>query len=98
MANVHVSKKPVILPQESLISYISPHLLNKTSLPVFFAYLRAPYDTPIVLAAFLKEPNVVGSMSSEEITDVLLSYIGLKPNQLLTLSIYSLPSFNLYLL
>ena len=35
---------------------------------------------PIALEAFLEESNVLGSMSSEEITNVLLSYIGLKPN------------------
>ena len=40
----------------------------------------APYATLIALAAFLKELNVVGSMSSEEINNVLLSCIGLKPN------------------
>ena len=55
----------------------------------FFAYLRVPYVTPIALTAFLKESNVVGSMSSEKITKVLLSYIGLKPNLAFTLSVYS---------
>ena len=49
-------------------------------LSLSFAYLRAPYVTSIALAAFLKESNVVGSMTFEEITNVLLSYIGLKPN------------------
>ena len=33
----------------------------------------------VALEAFLKESNVLGSMSLEEITNVLLSYIGLKP-------------------
>ena len=45
-----------------------------------FAYLRVPYVTSIALAAFLKDSNVVCSMSSKEITNVFLSYIGLKPN------------------
>ena len=35
---------------------------------------------PVELAGCLKELNVVGSMSSEEIVNVCLSYIGLKPN------------------
>ena len=39
-----------------------------------------PSLTPTALAAFLMEPNSVGSMSSEEITNDLLSYKGLKPN------------------
>ena len=47
------------------------------SLSLFFAYLRAPYDMLIALEAFLKESNVVGSMSSEEITSFLLSYMAL---------------------
>ena len=54
--------------------------LSLRSLSYCFAYLMTPSPTPIVLAAFLMESNVVGSMSSEEITNVLLSYIGLKPN------------------
>ena len=53
--------------------------LNEISF-LAFLYLRAPYDTLIALAAFLKESNVIGSLSSEEIMNVLLSYIGLKPN------------------
>ena len=61
------------------ISYNFSSFLTK-SLSLSFAYLRAPYVTSIALAAFLKESNVVGSMCSEEITNVLLSYIGLKPN------------------
>ena len=35
---------------------------------------------PVALEAFLKESNAVGLMLSEEIDNVLLSYIGLKPN------------------
>ena len=54
--------------------------LSLRSLSHCFAYLMTPSPTPIALAAFLMESNVVGSMSSEEITNVLLSYIGLKPN------------------
>ena len=50
------------------------------ALSLYFEYVRALYDMPIALAAFLKESNVVGFMSSEEITNVLLSYIDLKPN------------------
>ena len=61
------------------ISYIFSSFLTK-SLSLYFAYLRAPYLKPIALAAFLKESNVVGSMSFEEITNVPLSYVGLKPN------------------
>ena len=43
---------------------------------------------PVALEAFLKESNVVGLMSLEEIVNVRLSYIGLKPNLALNLSIY----------
>ena len=43
----------------------------------------------VALEAFLKESNVVGSKSLEEIVNVLLSYIGLKPN-------LAFKSFNLY--
>ena len=50
------------------------------SLSLFFTWIRVPYVTPIALAAFLKELNVVGSMSSKEMTNVLLLYKGLKPN------------------
>ena len=50
------------------------------SLSLFFACLIAPSVALIALAAFLIESNVVGFMSSEEITNVLLSYKGLKPN------------------
>ena len=60
-------------------AYIFSSFLTK-SLSLSFAYLRVPYATLIALAAFLKESNAVGSMSSEEITNVLLLYIGLKPN------------------
>ena len=35
---------------------------------------------PVALEAFPKVSNVLGPMSSEEITNVLLSYRGLKPN------------------
>ena len=45
---------------------------------------------PVALEAFLKESNVVGLMPSEEIINVRLSYIGLKPN-------LAFKSFNLYL-
>ena len=55
-------------------------LLLRKSLPLFLAYLMTPSPTPIALAAFLIESNSVGFMSLEEITNVLLSYIGLKPN------------------
>ena len=58
------------------VLYIFSSFLTK-SLSLSFAYLRVPYVTLIALAAFLKESNVVGSMSSEEITNVHLSYIGL---------------------
>ena len=44
---------------------------------------------PVALEAFLKESNVVGLMSSEEIVNVLLSYIDLKGN-------LAFKSFNLY--
>ena len=61
------------------ISYIFSYFLMKF-LSLSFAYLRVPYVTLIALAAFFKESNVVSSMSSKEIANVLLSYIGLKPN------------------
>ena len=51
------------------ISYIFSSFLTKF-LFLSFAYLRVPYVTSIALAAFLKESNVVGSISSEEITNV----------------------------
>ena len=44
---------------------------------------------PVALEAFLKESNVEGLMSSEEIVNICLSYIGLKPN-------LAFSSFNLY--
>ena len=67
-----------------------PHsfLSLKKSLLLFFAYLIAPSPTLIALAGFLMESNSVGSMSLEEITNVLLSYIGLTSN-------FALNSFNL---
>ena len=46
-------------------TYISPH-----------NFLTKSYDAPMALAAFLKKSNAVGSMPSEEIIKVLLSYIG----------------------
>ena len=63
------------------------HFLTKFVF-LFFAYIRTPYDMPVAAAAFLKESNVVGLMPSEEIVNVCLSYIGLKPN-------LSFKSFNL---
>ena len=44
---------------------------------------------PVALEAFLNKSNVVGFKPSEEIVNVLLSYIGLKPN-------LTFKSFNLY--
>ena len=53
-------------------------LLSMKSFFLFSAYLRMPYDIQVALEAFLKESNVVGLMSSEEIVNVHLSYIVLK--------------------
>ena len=47
------------------ISYIFSSFLMKL-LSLSFAYLRVPYVTSIALAPFLKDSNVVGSMSSKK--------------------------------
>ena len=44
---------------------------------------------PVALEAFLKESKVVGFKSSDEIVNVRLSYIDVKPN-------LAFKSFNLY--